>query len=205
MFIYIYTVDVNHSRCEGTTEDLPACELEDDVKEQHCGMIEDQAGLFKDCIAKLGEEIKDLMADCVMDVCENKGDPDVMKKMSCDSYGAFAEICEDQDVVVDWRAAAKCGKYLTNSVDRYYFSVVQYKLLLCKLSTSADVHWFRASHFLVKVCLFWKRSGLCTNLKRRSFSKGEGSQTRGQNAPASLQRHLSMCCTILRHTPQCSM
>ena len=105
-----YTIYINYIRCEGGIDDIPLCELEAELDQQYCGLIEDANGIFGDCIAALGDEAHDFMSDCVMDICENKGDADMMKQLSCDAYSAFADMCETSGFVVEWRGNADCGK-----------------------------------------------------------------------------------------------
>ena len=93
-------------RCTDTVEEPPACNNENELKTNaYCGLIQDRraSNPFYNCIIKADSSYAVFMDACVYDAC-------VIKNSTCNSLSAFAENCEDLDVIVAWRHQNRCRK-----------------------------------------------------------------------------------------------
>ena len=99
-------------------EPPPPCIPNADMQEELCGLFTDSHGNpFGECFIALagmnGDEVETIALSCYYDVCAMQDDVEQRKIASCGALNKFSEFCQLYGIIVDWREAANCRKYLS--------------------------------------------------------------------------------------------
>ncbi|XP_068180237.1 IgGFc-binding protein [Antennarius striatus] len=101
-----WVVDLPGNVCGGCGGQCPLCEEAKATlygKPEHCGIISEPNGPFKDCHSKVDPAA--YVSHCVFDVCAMDGNKDTL----CDSVQAYALACQSAGVRIQpWRSNSFC-------------------------------------------------------------------------------------------------
>ncbi|XP_021348638.1 zonadhesin-like isoform X2 [Mizuhopecten yessoensis] len=101
----------SNSRCVPVAQDSPKCDssLANRLnRREYCGEITEKTGRFAKCISRFPVQAKSFFDSCVFDLCSFQGEPNMMSKVRCNSVEAFAEECEENGIIVNWRSKEFC-------------------------------------------------------------------------------------------------
>merc|ERR1711976_275652 len=112
MFGYSWThsIDKNEQSCIDTCPNPPPAPVCDGVNQQkaeeHCKILRDPNGPFKECLAAMDAAQKDsLFENCVYDACALKD----YENTICTHAASTAKVCKtDKGITVSWRTADRC-------------------------------------------------------------------------------------------------
>jgi hypothetical protein len=88
-----------------TPPPVPPC-MEDEKALDHCEVLKDTNGPFKECIAKLDPvQVEDMFTNCVFDACYLND----YENPICEHAASMAMVCQGAlDITVTWRSADRC-------------------------------------------------------------------------------------------------